>query len=426
MSETFKRLPSFDFVSATAAAVKLDKLDVLKHKRTEFDLPQDTIYLDGNSLGPVTYTAKKRARDIVEQQWQTDLIQSWNSHSWIHLPQMVGAKIAPLIGAKVTSVIACDSISVNLYKLLCVCLAQQACDTQRTKILTQIGNFPTDGYIAQGLVQQKPQYTLQFIDEKAILSALSEDVAVLMLTHVNYKTGYVLDMATITAAAHAKGILVIWDLAHTAGILPVELDAWRVDYAVGCGYKYLNGGPGAPAFIYAAERHHQQIQQPLSGWMGHAAPFAFTQDYMPASGVDSFLCGTPPVLSMSVLDAALEVFVDVDMTHIKAKTLALSEYFLDLWQASGLAQILPCISPISPQQRGGQLAFTHPEAYAICQALIANGVVGDFRAPNVLRLGFAPLYLSFTDILESIKRLVEIMEDETYRQEQYQVKQAVT
>jgi kynureninase len=426
MSETFKRVPSFDFSLAKAAAQELDEQDILRHKRREFDLPKDIIYLDGNSLGPVTYAVKKRAVDVVEKQWQPDLIKSWNTHGWIHLPQQVGAKIAPLIGAEAANVIACDSISVNLYKLLCVCLEQQASDVNRTKILTQKGNFPTDGYIAQGLIQQKPEYTLHFIDEKSILSALNEDVAVLMLTHVNYKTGDVLDMAAITAEAHAKGILVIWDLAHTAGILPIKLENWQVDYAVGCGYKYLNGGPGAPAFVYAARRHHSYIKQPLSGWMGHAAPFAFSQDYAAAPGVAAFLCGTPSILSMSVLDAALEVFSDVDMAHVKDKTLALSEHFLSLWQATGLAQILPCISPMSAGNRGGQLAFTHPEAYAICQALIGTGVVGDFRAPNVLRLGFAPFYLSFTDIVASVQRLVEIMEDSTYLQEQYQVKQAVT
>lgn len=426
MSETFKRIPSFDFSSAKATAQKLDEQDLLRHKRSEFDLPQETIYLDGNSLGPLTHAAKKRASDVVEKQWQPDLIKSWNAHKWIHLPQQVGAKIAPLIGADAANVIACDSISVNLYKLLCVCLEQQASDHNRTKIITQKGNFPTDGYIAQGLIQQKPDYTLHFIDEKAIVSALSEDVAVLMLTHVNYKTGYVLDMAAITAEAHAKGILVIWDLAHTAGILPIELESWQVDYAVGCGYKYLNGGPGAPAFIYAATRHHPSMKQPLSGWMGHTTPFAFTQDYAPASGVSAFLCGTPSVLSMSVLEAALEVFSDVDMAHVKDKTLALSEHFLALWQATGLARILPCISPMSADVRGGQLAFIHPEAYAISQALIESGVVGDFRAPNILRLGFAPLYLSFTDVVDSVQRLVEIMEDATYLQDQYQVKQAVT
>ncbi len=425
-SITFQFKKPFTFGHALEKALALDKNDVLSHKRSAFDLPKDTIYLDGNSLGPVTFGAKQRAFEVVENQWQPDLIKSWNTHDWIHLPQQVGAKIAPLIGADPSNVIACDSISVNLYKLLCVCLHQQSGDLNRTKIVTQQGNFPTDGYIAQSLIQQKPELTLKYVDELSILDALEDDVAVLMLTHVNYKSGLVLDMANITKAAHAKGILVIWDLAHTAGVLPVELDGWQVDYAVGCGYKYLNGGPGAPAFIYAATRHHPHIKQPLSGWMGHIDPFAFKQDYVPASGVDAFLCGTPSILSMSVLDAALDVFADVDMTDLQNKTRALSALFLAMWQATELTQILPSISPTSSDFRGGQLAFTHPQAFAICQAWIEAGVIADFRAPDILRVGFAPLYVSFHDVVEAFSRLATILHKQTYTAPEYQVKHTVT
>lgn len=416
------------FDSLYTQAQQLDERDALASIRELFALPEDLIYLDGNSLGPVTYAARHRAIEVVENQWQSDLIKSWNQHNWIGLPQQVGAKIAPLIGAAPAEVIACDSISVNLYKLLHVALAiQHASSPSRYKIITQIDNFPTDGYIAQGVVtHHREQHELVYVDETDILGVLDEDVAVLMLTHVNYKTGFMLDMAEITSKAHAHGILVIWDLAHTTGVIPIDCHAWGVDFAVGCGYKYLNGGPGAPAFVYAAQRHHAQLAQPLSGWMGHASPFAFEQDYRAGEGMQSFLCGTPSVISMSVLDASLNVFAHVDMQDVRYKSVQLTQFCLLCMEASELLNELPCISPLDGQNRGSQLAFTHSQSYAISQALIAKGIVADFRAPNVLRLGFAPLYVRYQDIVTSISTLATIMNEHIYLEETYQVRQTVT
>ena len=418
-------------------AEQLDAHDPLRDSKAQFVLPDDIIYLDGNSLGPVTHAAKQRANEVVEQQWQTDLIKSWNQHNWIGLPQQVGGKIAPLIGAHPDEVIACDSISVNLYKLLYAALAIQTqrfneqsehlSMARRTRIVTQQGNFPTDGYIAQGVVEHYGQtLTLDYVAEDAIVESLGLDVAVLMLTHVNYKTGYILDMAYITEQAHALGIVVIWDLAHTTGVIPIDCTLWNVDFAVGCGYKYLNGGPGAPAFVYAAARHHEQLKQPLSGWMGHAQPFAFDQDYKAGQGMLAFLCGTPAVISMSIFDTALDVFSGVEMQDVRYKSAQLTQFCLLCMEAQGLLAELECISPVDTQKRGSQLAFTHPQAFAICQAMIAKGVVADFRAPNVLRLGFAPLYVSYHDILRSVAVLSDIMQAQTYLDDVFQVQHAVT
>jgi kynureninase len=418
-------------------AEQLDAHDPLHAIKAQFVLPENMIYLDGNSLGPVTHAAKQRAHEVVEQQWQPDLIKSWNQHNWIGLPQQIGAKIAPLIGAHPDEVIACDSISVNLYKLLHAALAIQESRyaaqsehlklARRSRIVTQQGNFPTDGYIAQGLVAHHAQdLTLDYVAEDAIVESLGLDVAVLMLTHVNYKTGYMLDMAYITEQAHALGIVVIWDLAHTTGVIPIDCTLWNVDFAVGCGYKYLNGGPGAPAFVYAAARHHAQLKQPLSGWMGHAQPFAFTQEYIAGKGMLAFLCGTPAVISMSILDAALDVFSAVTMEDVRYKSAQLTRFCLLCIEAQGLLSDLPCISPEDSSVRGSQLAFTHPQAYAICQAMIAKGVVADFRAPDVLRLGFAPLYVSYQDIVRSVEVLSEIINAQTYLDDAFQVKHAVT
>ena len=416
------------FDSLSTQAQQLDKHDLLAPIAERFALPEDVVYLDGNSLGPVTHAAKQRAREVVEGQWQADLIKSWNQHNWIGLPQQVGAKIAPLIGAEADEVIACDSISVNLYKLLHVALAiQHQSSPERRKIMTQSGNFPTDSYIAQGVVGHHSQtLELVYVDESDIIEALDTDVAVLMLTHVNYKTGLMLDMAQITQKAHECGVIVIWDLAHTTGVIPIDCQSWKVDFAVGCGYKYLNGGPGAPAFVYAARRHHTSLQQPLTGWMGHASPFAFDQDYRAGEGMQSFLCGTPSVISMSVLDASLDVFEQVDMQEVRYKSVQLTQFCLLCMEASGLLTELPCISPLDGQVRGSQLAFTHTQAYAICQALIAKGIVADFRAPNVLRLGFAPLYVSYQDIVSSISTLNTIINEQIFKEEAYQIRQAVT
>lgn len=403
----------------------LDQADPLAAKRGEFALPDNVVYLDGNSLGAMPLAAQQRSLHVVEQQWGRDLIQSWNSHDWIDLPITVGEKIAPLLGAARGQVICCDSTSVNLFKLLCCALGMQK---DRRLVLSQTDNFPADLYIAQGLnnLSSGEICKLEVIDDTEIEARLDESVAVLMLTHVNFRSGKLHDMRRLTARAHEKGVLVIWDLAHSTGALPLELDDWGVDFAVGCGYKYLNGGPGAPAFIYAAERHHASIRQPLTGWMGHQKPFSFSGEYQPAPGVQQFLCGTPPVLSMSVMDAALEVFEGVDMEELRAKSMGLSELFIQLCQSNKHLRELILVSPQNSHDRGSQLAFAHPSAFAICQALIERGVIADFRAPDILRIGLAPLYLRYRDIWDAVQILAEIMMTRSYLQDQYSRPQKVT
>ena len=404
---------------------QLDKNDPLADKRSQFQLPKGTIYLDGNSLGALPAASAKRVTEVVNQQWGNDLISSWNKHKWIELPIQTGDKIAPLIGAAKGQVIVCDSISVNLFKLLTAALNMQ---NNRSVVVSEQGNFPTDLYMVQGLesLLGAQRCTLNSVPTADIEGALTTDVAVLMLTHVNFKTGRIHDMQRLTKLAQDKGILVVWDLAHSAGALPVELDKCNADFAVGCGYKYLNGGPGSPAFLYAASRHHNDIRQPLSGWMGHANPFEFDDTYRAATGIRQFLTGTPSVIAMAVLDAALDVFSDVDMQAVRHKSIALTEAFLTLKAQHPELNDLLMLSPENPQARGSQLSFTHKDAYGICQALIDHGVVPDFRAPNVIRFGFTPMYLRYEDMRLAIEVLTKVMSEKLYLQQKYQVKGAVT
>jgi kynureninase len=404
---------------------ELDRLDPLAGKRDLFVLPEDLVYLDGNSLGALPATAQQRAAEIVQQQWGQDLVTSWNTHAWIDLPLTVGEKIAPLLGAATGQVICCDSISVNLFKLLATALQMQE---DRHVVLSQSDNFPADLYIAEGLrgIGADGAVDLKLVEDDGITGALDDSVAVLMLTHVNYKSGKIHDMQRLTRLAHEKGVLVIWDLAHSAGAVPLALDDCGVDFAVGCGYKYLNGGPGSPAFIYAAMRHHDSIRQPLSGWMGHATPFAFDREYRAAPGMRQFLSGTPPILSMGVLDAALDIFAGVDMRVLRDKSRKLGELFLELAAGDGCLAEFELASPADSAQRGSQLALAHPQAFAICQAMVDEGIIADFRAPDVLRLGFAPLYLRYSDVARSVAVLARVMANKSYTQEKYSRRQKVT
>lgn len=415
--------PNDVWMDIVEQAQQLDSEDVLKEKRKAFSIPDNTIYLDGNSLGPASHAAQMAGQSVLDAQWQTDLITSWNVHDWIRLPRIVGAQIAPIIGAQADSVIACDSTSINLYKLLHSALNLQP---DRHVIMTQQGNFPSDGYIAQGLMAHRSEVSLIYVDEQDIIAQLDESIAVLMLTHVNYKTGYMLDMAKITQAAHALGILVIWDLAHSAGALELSLDEHEVDFAVGCGYKYLNGGPGAPAFIYVNPIHHNRLKQPLTGWMGHANAFAFEQDYVPSDGIDSLLCGTPNIVSMAVLKGALTIFSDVDMSDVRQKSLKLSSFMVSVIEQHPALQSLELVTDMDDARRGSQIALAHPDAYAICQAWIEQGVIADFREPNILRIGFAPLYISYFDVLKATDSLAHIMQCKMYRAQQYQTRNTVT
>lgn len=408
-----------------STAQTLDKQDSLAGLRQQFLLPQNTVYLDGNSLGPLPVAAKERAVEVVNQQWGQDLITSWNQHAWIDLPQQCGELIAPVIGAAPGQVICCDSISVNLFKVLSGALKMQQ---GRQKVVTTKDNFPTDIYVIEGLKQQLGAASCELVlsDESDIEAQLDESVAILLLTQVNFRSGRLLDMQRITEAAHARGILVIWDLAHSAGALPVKLDECKADFAVGCTYKYLNGGPGAPAFIYVAHRHQTAFKQPLSGWMGHAAPFSFDSDYAPVQGVKQNLSGTPAVIAMSVLEAALSIWSQVDMLQVRQKSLAMGEFFLECLKACELDKELVCVSPDSALERGSQLAFQHEQAYAICQAWIDAGVIADFRAPDLLRIGFTPLYVSFEELWIAVNKLKLIIENKDYLSEAYQSLQTVT
>jgi len=393
-------------MNAPDAVIALDAADRLAHKRSEFSLPDNTIYLDGNSLGPLPKCVKPAIDELVTDQWGADLIHSWNRHQWIDLPSLVGEKIAPLIGAAPNQVIACDSISVNLFKLLAAALKL---NTSRSIVLSQTDNFPTDLYIAQGLsdLLGEQHCQLKQVAGSDLIANLDESVAVLLLTEVNFRTGELHDMRVITELAHSKGVLVIWDLAHSAGALPIELDQCQVDFAVGCGYKYFNGGPGAPAFVYVSQRHQPSLQQPLSGWMGHKAPFNFEPNYRQGKGITRLLSGTPNILSMVALDAALTVFDQLNMHHVRLKDLNL-------------------LSPSDPQRRGSHLAYSHDDGFAITQALIEHGVVVDFRAPNIIRFGLTPLTLSYQDIWQATQILTLIMREKLYCQPKYQRRQKVT
>ena len=405
--------------------IALDKADTLAHKRDEFDLPADTIYLDGNSLGALPKAVKSRVAEVVSQQWGSHLIRSWNDHQWIDLPTQVGEKIAPIIGADKGQVICCDSISVNLFKLLSSALSL---NSERNVVLSTEDNFPTDLYMVQGLSELlgPDLCQLKLVAEQNIEQSLNDSVAVLLLTQVNFRTGKLLDMQKITQLAHEKGILVIWDLAHSAGAIPVELDDCNADFAVGCGYKYLNGGPGSPAFLYVAKRHQAAVKQPLLGWMGHAKPFAFDAKYQGANNINQYLCGTPSVIAMSALDAALDVWQDVDISKIREKSIALADVFIKLVQTHSCLRDLHLCSTENSSQRGSQLAFSHTDAFAICQALIEKGVIADFRAPNILRFGFTPLYTSFEDIYQAVTILAEVVKTQLYTEPRFNLAGKVT
>lgn len=400
----------------------MDRADPLAAKRDAFLLPQGVIYLDGNSLGPLPASVPGRVEDLVRRQWGQDLIVSWNKHGWIDLPARVGARIARLIGAEPDSVIAADSTSINLFKLI---VAALTLNPGRKRILSDNGNFPTDLYIAQGVAGMVGNgLTLEVVAPEAVIGAIDETTALVMLTGVDYRTGRLHDMAGITRAAQACGALVLWDLAHSAGAVPVDLAGCGADFAVGCSYKYLNGGPGAPAFLYVAPRHQAKAVSPLSGWLGHAAPFAFDLDYRPAEGIGRFICGTPNMLSLVALDAALDVWDDVDMAAIRAKSMALGDLFIRLVEQECPGFTLG--SPHAAAERGSQVSLRHAEGYAIMQALIARGVIGDFRSPDVLRFGFTPLYLRHADLWDAVQHLKAVMASGEWQQPRFRARAKVT
>ena len=406
-------------------ARRRDAADPLREYRERFNLPGGVIYLDGNSLGAMPKAAAARVEQAVRDEWGEGLIRSWNSPEdggagWITMPQRIGGKIAPLIGAAANEVIVCDSVSVNLFKLIGAALALRP---GRKIILSEPGNFPTDLYMvagleAQGLAERR------LAEAGSIKAALNGNVALLMLTHVHYKTGRMHDMVALTKAAQAAGALVLWDLSHSGGAVPVDLTGCNADFAVGCGYKYLNGGPGAPAYAYVAQRHHADFSQPLTGWMGHAKPFAFIDDYTPAPGVDRLLAGTPGILGLAALEVGVELIAEIGIEQLAEKSCKLSEFFRGC--VAERCPELELVSPLDPLARGSQLSFRHPHAYPICKALIARGIIGDFRDPDILRFGFAPAYVSFKDVFLAAEALVELLETGDWNKPKFQARSAVT
>lgn len=418
-------------------AVALDAQDPLRSLRANFTLPEGVIYLDGNSLGVLPAATPARVAEVISEEWGRDLIKSWNTAGWIDLPARVGDKIARLVGADAGEVVAADATSVNLYKVLHAAGAIQRADHPgKTVIVSERSNFPTDLYIAESVAREMG-FTLALAESPEQIEAmLDERVAVLMLTQVNYRTGALHDMADLTAKAHAAGALTVWDLAHSAGALPVALKASHADFSVGCGYKYLNGGPGAPAFVWVHPRHAERFWQPLSGWMGHAAPFQFTPNYQPAAGIARYLCGTPQVIGMAALECGVDSVLAAEplggLRALREKSIALTEVFAALVEQRCEGHGLSVVSPREAARRGSQVCLTRKEgAYAIVQALIARGVIGDYRqgdaqTPDILRFGFTPLYIGFAEVWDSVEHLRQVMATAEWQRPEHNRRNAVT
>lgn len=423
----------------------LDQEDPLRELRQQFDLPPGVIYLDGNSLGVLPRATLGRVQEVIQREWGQDLIKSWNTAGWMDLPGKIGDKIARLVGAGPGELVVADSTSLNLYKVLSAALRIAQADAPARKVIvSERSNFPTDLYIAESLARQHGArlHLVDSVDE--IAGTLNADLAVLMITEVNYRTGYKHEMKALTAAAHAAGALVIWDLAHSAGAVPVDLKGADADFAVGCGYKYLNGGPGAPAFVWAHPRHADRFWQPLSGWLGHAAPFQFTPDYQPAPGIKRYICGTPAMLSTAALECGVDTVLAAEslggMAALRKKSIALTELFIALAEERCGALGVRLASPRNPEQRGSQVCLSlaaplQHAGYAVIQALIARGVIGDFRAgdparldevPHILRFGFTPLYIGFADVYAAVEHLYQVLKTEEWQRPEFARQGAVT
>ena len=407
----------------------LDEQDPLAPLRRQFALPEGVIYLDGNSLGARPLTALARAQAVIAEEWGNGLIRSWNSAGWADLSQRLGNRLAPLIGAGHGEVVITDTTSINLFKVLSAALTvQRQRQPHRKVIVSEASNFPTDLYIAEGLAELLQQgYALRLVNSPDELpQAIDQDVAVVMLTHVNYKTGYMYDMQALTALSHECGALSIWDLAHSAGAVPIDLHQAGADYAIGCTYKYLNGGPGSQAFVWVNPALVDVVRQPLSGWFGHTRQFAMESNYAPSAGIARYLCGTQPITSLAMVECGLEIFAQTDMASLRSKSLALTDLFITLVEARCAAHELVLITPREHARRGSHVSFEHPEGYAVIQALIARGVIGDYREPRIMRFGFTPLYTSFTEVFDAVEILGEILDNRTWDQPQFKVRNSVT
>ncbi|MGO3393858.1 kynureninase [Glutamicibacter arilaitensis] len=415
---------------------RLDAADPLSAFGERFNLPEGVIYLDGNSLGALPKGAAERAAQVVTEEWGQGLIRSWNTAGWFEMPLKLGDKLGQLLGAKPNETAITDTTTLNLFKALASALRTQKADSpQRRVILTERDNFPTDIYIAEGLadlVNSLSQetgiaYEVKLIDDETSLrGSLDESVAVVALSHVNYRTGSMWNMEEITAAIHDSGALVVWDLAHAAGAVPIDLNAANADYAVGCTYKYLNGGPGSPAFIWVNARHHERFWQPLSGWWSHQSPFKMADSYTPANDIRRFMCGTQPVTSLAMIEVGLDIALEADMDKVRANSLELVDLFIELVETRCAGYGLELVTPREHAARGSHVSFRHEHGYEIIAALIDQGVIGDYREPEVLRFGITPLYLTRTDIWDAVEKLREILHTNAWQREEYAVRNAVT
>lgn len=403
---------------------ELDRQDPLNLFRDEFDLPEGTLYFDGNSLGALPKATPARINEVVAEEWGKKLVTSWNSAGWFSMPETIGNKIAHLIGADDGEVVCVDGTGLNIYKLHAVALKMRG---DRKVILMEGSNFPTDAYITQGLIDQLGQHhEIRFVEKDEILDAITEDVALVSLTQVHYKMGHLLDMKAITQKAHDVGALVMWDLCHSAGALPVALNQCNVDFAVGCTYKYLNGGPGAPAYLFVAKRHQGKTTQPLTGWWSHERPFAFEQDYQPKNNIGQFLSGTQPIVSLAAVEVGIDMLLRADMDAIRRKSLALGDTLIQLTQEHLSKYGFTLATPVEPAERGSQISLCSENGYAIMQALIEAGVIGDFRAPDNMRFGLTPLYTRYTDLWDAVMKLKSIMENNTWKAERFNSVSEVT
>jgi kynureninase len=403
---------------------KLDQEDQLASFRKEFHIPQGVIYMDGNSLGAMPKAAARRVGEVTDLEWGHNLIKSWNTADWFNAPRRVGDKIAQIIGAEEGEVVATDSTSINLFKAVSAALR---INSDRSVIVMEGSNFPTDNYITQGLVEfLGRQHEIRFVEKDSIMDAIENRVAVVSLTDVHYKTGHRLDMHAITARAHQHGALTVWDLCHSAGAIPLDLNGANADFAVGCGYKYLNGGPGAPAFIFVAQRHQNHVKQPLTGWWSHSAPFDFTRDYEIGEGINRMLCGTQPIISLCALEVGVDIMTRADIIKVREKSKKMGDLFIDRVEQKCGDYGFGIASPRNADDRGSQISLTHGNGYAIMQALIERGVIGDFRAPEILRFGFTPLYLRYVDVCDAVDILSDIMANKIWQDPKYHVRAVVT
>ncbi|MGW1678265.1 kynureninase [Saccharopolyspora sp. NPDC002376] len=412
-------------MTARKACADLDTADPLAPLREEFVLPESTIYLDGNSLGPLPRAARERVLRMVDSEWGQGLIRSWNDADWFDKPAALGERVASVIGAEPSSVVVCDSTSINLFKVFTAALALRP---GRDVVVAERDSFPTDLYMMEGATALLDGYQRRLIGDggPSLDEVLDDRVAVVVLSHVDYRTGALHDMAAVTEQIQQRGALVVWDLCHSAGALPIHLARCNADFAIGCTYKYLNGGPGSPAFVYVAPRHQDAARQPLSGWNGHADPFAFAPDYRPASGIDRFRCGTPPLLSYAPLEEALELWRHVDLDAVRAKSVRMTSLFVDLVDRECAGFGIEVASPRDPDARGSQVSLRHESSYPVMQALIDRNVIGDFRAPDLMRFGFTPLYLRYVDVWDAVVVLRDVLSSEVWRSERYATRGTVT